>query len=572
MNSEKKLGNNIFNVSPVGTKKDKIIVHGKLKSLYYVSVSDFTEEELKDIEAGILSSFQVFIPHIDPVINKNKVASYKLAKQESLWSEVEKLKGAQTLVSGKIISATKGGYNVLLSIGINAFLPTSHIDQEFKAEQKDIINSSIEVFIIGVNRLHRNIVVSRKEVINQEIVEQNKDKLEDLQEGTILEGIIRGIYSGGLFVNVGIDYIGSVIVEEAVFNTDIVQLGLQLIYSVGQRLKFYVTGIDEKNKKISLSINKCVENPIFNYKNGQPIDVQFYKIHEYDEESKFMIIGLTKDQVLCKLNSDYCSYTRKEVEEKISSGEKIKVIAKNVDENNSFIQVYIKKSKENLWQEFNEKYQESEDKVFEFKVIGKSKYVIFLYYKGINAVLPINEVDISNTNEVFEKIKVGSKLDVYVVACDFQNYNLIVTRRFLKREEAKSIIQKLSEEKQVVCTMLYQLGLRIVVSVNGVFDVVIHSRKISSIILNKLLKESKSVNLFLSIHNLENLSVKLFEKRSNNVYRNRKQEKEIVLENTIEDISFDYLEILKEIDIAKDIKGKTHEDEDEDVEEKNSKE
>ena len=529
----------------LGFKKTKLCLFG-LKSTYYVKTEELTSEMIENIKSGETTELLVAIRNIDPKIDKRRFASVKLAQQELLWRKVVENFQLKAELSGKIVNITKGGYTVALDIGINAFLPTSQTETEEKVEddnKESIIGKLIKCCIINTNEIHSSIVVSEKAIMEKEIYELNKDKLEHIKENEILIGNIKSISPEYLIVNVGSHLLSIVQLENAVFNKEI---NLSSVYIIGQKIKMSVIEVDWKHSKIFLSINSQKENPITKYKVNSNINVIFYKLYQ-DTEKGLLAYALTSDHVLCKLsNPDY-----KETESKIATNESINAIIKYVNTDENYIKIHIKKTKEEIWDSFYKEYKSNEIPIFNFKVIGKKDgigkntgNVIFLLYKGIKTILLKQDVAFNRTNEEFDKINIGDKIDAYVSSIDENKKKIAVTRRLLDFDINKEKIETLEKKKIISCKLQYTIDEnRIVVNADGIADIVLHSNRISKTNLRDL-NNNKEVDLNFFVKNIQMLIGTAFSKRIK-VTESKNTIVEIQ-ENTFSDL-LAYEDILKEI-------------------------
>jgi len=158
-------------------------------------------------------------------------------------------------VNGKVQSMTKGGYIIDIS-GIKAFCPISHIDDKIVIEPKKFMNETFDFRIIDFKDKGRNIVVSRKKILESEKKKIRKEKLKELELGMIVDGIVTRLTNFGAFVDIGgVD--GLLHISQ--FSWAHIDSPSEIL-NIGDEIKAKI--IKMKGDKISLSMKALQENPV----------------------------------------------------------------------------------------------------------------------------------------------------------------------------------------------------------------------------------------------------------------------------------------------------------------------
>jgi small subunit ribosomal protein S1 len=192
----------------VNVKRNNI-VHGNV-----VNVSDrdvFIDIGFKTEGIVPLSEFKnppIIGKELEVVVEKfedmkgNLVLSKEKADFIKRWANIRDAYENETLIKGVIIRRIKGGMVVDLDV-IQAFLPGSQIDIKPVTDFDEYIGKEFEFKIVKLNELRKNVVLSRKEILASDLQEKRKDILKEMQEGMVLEGIVKNITDFGAFINLG---------------------------------------------------------------------------------------------------------------------------------------------------------------------------------------------------------------------------------------------------------------------------------------------------------------------------------------------------------------------------------
>lgn len=182
-------------------------------------------------------------------------ASYQKAAFRRVWDEVEQAHREQKTISGKVISRTKGG--VTVDVGIPAFLPGSQVDLRPHPNIDALIGQQIDVKVIKVNRERNNAVVSRRQVLEEELAARKSKLAEKLREGAILTGRVKNLTDYGVFVDLdGMD--GLLHVTDLSWGR--VGKPSEVVHT-GQELRVKVLKYDADKGRVSLGLKQLTPDP-----------------------------------------------------------------------------------------------------------------------------------------------------------------------------------------------------------------------------------------------------------------------------------------------------------------------
>ena len=183
----------------VQVTKDHVLVDVGFKSEGQIPIEEFADDDGKyDIRVG---------DKVDVYIEKSEneyglvVLSKEKADQFILWEEIRKACEDNEIVEGKIVAKIKGG--LVVDIGVKAFLPGSQIDLHPVRDLDSLLGKKFRFKIVKFNRKRGNIVLSRRALLEQEREEQKVETLKILEEGMVLEGVVKNITDYGAFIDLG---------------------------------------------------------------------------------------------------------------------------------------------------------------------------------------------------------------------------------------------------------------------------------------------------------------------------------------------------------------------------------
>src|SRR4030066_686915 len=231
---------------------DGVMVDIGFKSEGIVPIQEFTGDDLSKIKVG--DEINVYLEeHEDS--EGNLILSKEKADKVKVWDDVEKAYRNNEIVRGKIISRIKGGMTV--DIGVKAFLPGSQIDLRPVKDMDRLIGQTFQMRIIKMNSKRGNIVLSRRAVLEENRDTTRKRLVETLDEGRVVDGIVKNITEYGAFVDLGgID--GLLHITDMSWG----RVGHpEELFSVGQEAEGGVLKIDLDNGKVSLGLKQISQDP-----------------------------------------------------------------------------------------------------------------------------------------------------------------------------------------------------------------------------------------------------------------------------------------------------------------------
>jgi small subunit ribosomal protein S1 len=193
------------------------------------------------------------------------VLSYRKAKRQKEWESVIEKHKEGDVVSGLVTRKIKGG--LLVNIGVNVFLPASQVDIRRPPDIADYINRTIECKILKIDEARRNIVVSRRKLLEDQREEMKKKLLGEIQPGQIRKGVVKNIAEFGAFVDLGgID--GLLHITDMSWGR---VANPHEVVHIDQQLEVFIISVDKEKEKIALGLKQKSPSPWANVADKYPV-------------------------------------------------------------------------------------------------------------------------------------------------------------------------------------------------------------------------------------------------------------------------------------------------------------
>ena len=194
-----KLGQ-LIQADVIDITNDHAILSAGLKSESFVNINQFKDQS-GDVEIKVGDKVEVVIEEIEDGEGRTKLSRQK-AKNEMTWQKLINAMNNDEIVNGFIQTRVKGGFTVLVD-QINAFLPGSLVDVRPVRDTQYLEGSMSEFKVVKAEKKTNNIVLSRKAAIQGTAVENKSDLISKINEGDILEGVVKNLTDYGAFVDLG---------------------------------------------------------------------------------------------------------------------------------------------------------------------------------------------------------------------------------------------------------------------------------------------------------------------------------------------------------------------------------
>ncbi|WP_324667466.1 30S ribosomal protein S1 [Geochorda subterranea] len=182
--------------------------------------------------------------------------SKRRADAEMTWRRLERAQQEGTILEARVTERVKGG--LLVDVGVRGFVPASHVARGYVDNLEQFVGQTLRLKVVEVNRSRRNVVLSRKEVLEKEYEEAKARLFSTLKEGQVVEGVVRRLTDFGAFIDLGGGVEGLLHISEMAWSR--VRHPSDVLHE-GQTLKVMVLNVDRERERISLGLKQVLPNP-----------------------------------------------------------------------------------------------------------------------------------------------------------------------------------------------------------------------------------------------------------------------------------------------------------------------
>ncbi|HET6527128.1 MAG TPA: 30S ribosomal protein S1 [Balneolaceae bacterium] len=397
----------------VSANQDYVIVDIGFKSEGIVHANEFPNDVLENLAPG--DEVDVFLDQVEDQEGQ-LILSRRKADILHAWETIERAAETGEVIEGYIKRRIKGGM-VADILGIDAFLPGSQIDVRPVRDFDAYVGKTMEFQVVKLNMHVENVVVSHRALIESDLEEQREEILSTIEEGQVLEGIVKNITDFGVFIDLG----G---VDGLLHITDLSWGRVDHpdeIVSLDQRMNVAVIDFDEENKRVSLGLKQLEPHPWdeIDIKYPENIKVQGRVVSIADYGA---FIELEKG-VEGLIHISEMSWTQhiKHPSQLVSKDDIIECVVLNVNEAEKKISLGVKQLENDPWEEIDERYPVGSK--HKGTVRNLTNFGVFVELEpGIDGLIHISDLSwtkqINHPNEIIDK---DDEIDVVILAIDFEN-------------------------------------------------------------------------------------------------------------------------------------------------------
>ncbi len=346
------------------------------------------------------------------------LVSYEKAQRHRLWDQLEKAAAEKTPVTGTVLSRVKGGLTV--DIGVKAFLPGSQVEIRPVRNLDTYLGTQLDVRVIKLNKKRGNVVISRKELLEEEQNARKSTTLDTLEEGAILTGVVKNLTDYGAFVDLGgldgLLHITDMSWGRLTHPRDLVQVGDEIQVKV---LKF-----DKDKHRVSLGFKQLTPDPwldaIERYPIGAQVKGRVLSVTDYGAfvELEQGIEGLVH------VSEMTWSKRMKHPSKMVKPGDEVDTIILAVNPNDRRISLGMKQLQDNPWEQLENKYPTGA--TVEGRVRNLTDFGAFIEIEdGIDGLVHVSNLSwtkrVKHPSEVLKK---GEKIRAVVLGVEPENRRL----------------------------------------------------------------------------------------------------------------------------------------------------
>ncbi len=397
----------------VGIEKDMAVIDVGLKTEGRVALKEFMgPDKVSTIKVGDV--VEVYLERIENAMGEAVISRDKARREES-WVKLEKAFEKQEKVDGVIFNTVKGGYTVDLD-GAVAFLPRSQVDIRPIRDVAPLMNVPQPFVILKMDRRRGNIVVSRRTVLEETRAGQRQELVSNLEEGQVIDGVVKNITDYGAFVDLG----G---IDGLLHVTDIAWRRVNHpseVLTVGQTVKVKIVKINQETHRISLGMKQLLDDPwngiAAKYVTGAKFSGRVTNITDYGAfvELEPGIEGL--------IHVSEMSWTKKNVHpgKILSTSQEVEVQVLEVDAAKRRISLGLKQTTGNPWQNFLNRHPVGS--IVEGEVKNKTEFGLFLGLEGdVDGMVHLSDLDWNRPGEqAIEDFRKGDMVKAQVLDVDVE--------------------------------------------------------------------------------------------------------------------------------------------------------
>ncbi len=397
----------------VAIERDLAVIDVGLKTEGRVAMREFQGPgRQNEIKVGDI--VEVYLERIENALGE-AVLSRDKARREESWGKLEKAFQNNEKVQGVIFNQVKGGFTVDLD-GAVAFLPRSQVDIRPIRDVSPLMNNSQPFQILKMDRRRGNIVVSRRTVLEETRAEQRQELVQNLEEGQVIDGVVKNITDYGAFVDLG----G---IDGLLHVTDIAWRRVNHpseVLNIGQQVKVKIIKINHETHRISLGMKQLLDDPWQGIEAKYPVGARFKgRVTNITDYGAFVEL---EPGIEGLIHVSEMSWTKKNVHpgKIVSTSQEVEVQVLEVDPVKRRISLGLKQTMRNPWELFVEKHPVGS--TVEGEVKNKTEFGLFLGLDGdVDGMVHLSDLDWKRPGEqVIEEYKKGDKVEAQVLDVDVE--------------------------------------------------------------------------------------------------------------------------------------------------------
>ncbi|UCD95086.1 MAG: 30S ribosomal protein S1 [Candidatus Zixiibacteriota bacterium] len=441
----------------LGVSKDDVIVDVGFKSEGIIPLSEFPEP----INIAVGDKLDVYLEQIEDS-NGQLILSKQRADFMIVWDKIRDIHDAGDLVEGRVVRRIKGGVVVDI-MGVDAFLPGSQIALRQVPDFDALIGSNMDLKIIKLNKSRRNIVVSRRVVLEEERESKRESLLKEIEVNQVREGIVKNITDFGVFIDLdGVD--GLLHITDMSWGR--IKHPGELV-TLGEKIQVKILDFDEKTSRISLGLKQLTPYPWENIEEKYPIGKKVTgKVVSITDYGAFVELEKGVEGLIHISEMSWTQHI-KHPSKIMNVGDRIDAVVLSVDRENEKISLGIKQMEPDPWETIEMKYPVG--KVVSGKVRNLTAFGAFIELEeGIDGLIHIS--DMSWTKRIqhpSELMKKGDKIDIKILRIDHENRRISLGFKQLKDDPWPDIAKKYSLGTDCLGTITRVMDRGVTVELDG---------------------------------------------------------------------------------------------------------
>jgi small subunit ribosomal protein S1 len=406
----------------VARNSKEVVININFKSDGVVPLSEFRYNP--DLKIG--DKVEVYVESQEDK-NGQLILSHKKARAMKSWERVNNALNSDEVIKGYVKCRTKGGLIVDV-FGIEAFLPGSQIDVKPIRDYDIYVGKTMEFKVVKINNEFKNVVVSHKALIEEELEAQKRDIISKLEKGQVLEGTVKNITSYGVFVDLG----G---VDGLIHITDLSWGRIthpEEIVKLDEKINVVILDFDDQKKRIALGLKQLSSHPWeglnTDLKVGDKVKGRVVVIADY---GAFVEIQPGVEGLIHVSEMSWSQHLRS-AQDFLKVGDEVDAMVLTLDRDERKMSLGIKQLTPDPWKDILDKYPKGSK--HNAKVRNFTNFGIFVELEeGIDGLIHISDLSWSKKiKHPSEFTKIGEVIDVVVLDVDVENRRLSLGHKQLE--------------------------------------------------------------------------------------------------------------------------------------------
>lgn len=417
----------------VQIKDDRIMVDVGWKTEGFIPIDEVRDAQ-GNVTISIDDEIDVFIDRRDS--EGNLVLSRDKASKVKIWDEIKNACENDTVVEGVVVEKVKGGLSV--DIGIIAFLPGSQVDIRPVKDLDKFVGQTLDFKVLKFDRKRNNVVLSRRSIVASEREAEKQDILKNIQEGNVVEGIIKNITDYGVFIDLG----G---VDGLLHVTDISWGRIvkpSEMFQKGDKITTKVLSFDAEKERVSLGLKQLTANPWEKITETYPVNsIVRGKVVNLTDYGVFVELA-SGVEGLVHISEMYWTREIKHPSKVLNIGEEIDVKVLEVNAQNKRISLSLKQTTPNPWEKLKEKYPVGT--IVKGIVRNITNFGVFVgIEEKIDGLIHVSDISWKHrVNHPSEYFKKGQEVEAVVLNIDVENEKFSLGVKQIEKNPWDELAQK----------------------------------------------------------------------------------------------------------------------------------
>ena len=394
-------------------RQNEVVVDIGGKAEGIIPASEFGD--LGELQIG--SQVEVILERLEDK-NGNPIISYDLAQQKKNWDNILQKCSEGSVVSGRVKAKVKGG--LIVSIGVDSFLPASHIDIQPPKNLDQYLGQTYDFKVLKINLDRKNIVLSRRELIEEQRHQKRRDLLESIQPGQIRKGVVKNITDFGAFIDLdGMD--GLLHITDMSWGR--ISHPSEMLKQ-GEEVQVMIIEVNREKERVSLGLKQTTKNPWDDIEHKYPVGAKVRgKVVNLVPYGAFVEI---EPGVEGLVHITEMSWTKRitKPSEILKVGQELDAVVLGIQKDEQKISLGIRQLEPNPWEMVRHNYPIGAR--VRGKVRNMTTYGAFIELEeGIDGMVHVSDMSWTRKiNHPSELLKKGDEVDAIVLDVDPQQQRI----------------------------------------------------------------------------------------------------------------------------------------------------